>query len=1822
MTDLPTKTYLPLAGEAQQRIADALMERPSPAVHTVLMKRGFGHKAFNMHYVARHADVMAMLTGDELKHLSASHYDSLMHSATRTPAGPMDFLLGNPAKKTRRWEILRAALSVPPAMERRDGSDFAPYAQAAVRDAVKYLRDTRRENDDPNFDAFGDYGRVAAALAASRFTGVELPLKGKPLGKRAARFMMISQAIFGQAFANLGDRAPWFRLFARLASKRLRRMIARSAETPMDGSLLSRLAIVRPRFPDLSDAEFNHEATALAYEISGTIQLLVSTSFANMIDAANRNGMDVAELSQTLRTHGLSVVDEALRLVPTTPQVYRKVVTPFSYGGVEFQPGDYVCTIFSAASRDPDVFPLPGSFATGQDPDLRRDWSDYLNFGPNQDTPNAFNPKDGQHPCFGQYWARHLLMEMVHGLAMIEGAKMTGPVKRMAGLPSHLPMTAPFDAAERAAETLETGLTQNLYTVLTEIRPTDGESRAEAEAAVHALAVDLGNPASDRVASALRKTGILHFCSLTVIPGHTAGEPSFLVFEYSVDGPEAKAIDTIVDEAGDYLLPVYKRAGAVDRLDQLADHMKDNSIDLTQSPWPAFLSGKRRNGLGFCGTQGLSQARILGEARLSDEVKAIMARDHDGHETPLQTLQRVRRTLEARTGAARELLWPMIGSKPPEYAEDSRSPWVQAAPTGGAKPGLGGMIVSMAPKMFPRPLLPFFGLVFLGVLAIVHSALSGTAAPGCGPDCARIPPWLFDAPPGNPPGGWFLSPTRLLLTMALAMVFAIVVSGIISGVRRALRPVRSFGFTRMGSVVWFSAAFAAFAAVISLHAAGHIDIAPLERPDLLTLALPGHWWIGVIGLTSALLVYSLIWRGVRVQGLLFAAFGTFVTVTVFALVAHLQWVLFSDALPGGVINRWSDATLATKIFYPVLMAAGLGTASLGLVTSWPSLDMKARRVKHSAFVGALVILIALTSFTTMAQFEAWLGDWRRWGWDWFVLPGLIASAIAAAYAVVNKATAGRKATPKSWIVLVGVMTVLIGFLVNAGDYAGPESAALLTSLALAIPIFVVVAAIGLGGLGALIRYSEKRNLPSNPEPETQVVAEIMARENQAAVQNHMASVVRLVPSPFRRRVTLPLALRIVLEALLNGAYRPGFLGSLGTVQYARWIHLPRTNNYVFYSNYDGSFESYLEDFITKASFGMTGVWSHSVGFPETKFLFFGGSEDGDRFKRYARGSMIPTPFWFSAYPNLSGEQVRRNALIRDGLARIETASDAAAWIELFGSTSRPDTILEDDKVQSLMFSGAGKLKSGACLAVLPDADVTPEAFRDWLCTVEGMVTYGDAPPMQEATFVALGRRGMDLLGFGDDIGSDRKWTGSDEHDGGPDRVRFPTAFALGMDHPSRAMVLGDAGEDAPSEWDWGSGERDAAAVLLIYGRGPKEFEALLEDHRNLLKGIDPTGRSHLVRFEDMGLSKEQLREKGQAVEHESTIKTVNREMLKEPFGFADGVSQPIIEGSYKAMRAPADSIHKVKPGEFILGYHDNRGYYPPSPEVEAVRDPDGHLPAVAADQPLRYPKFAADPGDRRRDLGRNGTFLVIRQLEQDVELFHEKTVEMARTYCPHMNPVTAALGIQAKMVGRWQGGQSFEENPIRIRRRGDNTIDMSWKLHTDPTLDPENEFLFAQNDPQGDLCPFGSHIRRAFPRDGLDPDNPESLAIANRHRLMRRGRAYAEVVDGKERVGTFFVCLNASIERQFEFIQQTWVGSPKFHTLTDEVDPITAQGVNRMLIDSPDKESWETDNLPFTIQAKGRQVRLEGLSKFVRMRGGGYFFLPGRDALRFFCHRV
>jgi len=279
------------------------------------------------------------------------------------------------------------------------------------------------------------------------------------------------------------------------------------------------------------------------------------------------------------------------------------------------------------------------------------------------------------------------------------------------------------------------------------------------------------------------------------------------------------------------------------------------------------------------------------------------------------------------------------------------------------------------------------------------------------------------------------------------------------------------------------------------------------------------------------------------------------------------------------------------------------------------------------------------------------------------------------------------------------------------------------------------------------------------------------------------------------------------------------------------------------------------------------------------------------------------------------------------------------------------------------------------------------------------------------------------------------------------------------------------------------------------------------------------------------------------------------------------------------------------------------------------------------DRPLLNPNDApaaeilppAEDNPELRDLGRNGCYLVMRQLEQDVPGFWKFVDSASGGGAEEREQLASA------MVGRTRDGSPL----IDDSRQSDNA--------KDDGAAASNRFNFDR-DPLGHRCPVGAHIRRANPRTGDFPPatrglilrllrtlgfcrrhpNEDLISSTRFHRLLRRGRAYGPTLAPEDAIkkkvvkaerGLHFICIGANILRQFEFVQNAWLMNSKFAGLAGESDPLLG---NR----EPLSGGETTDN--FTMPRAGAPAKcVSGLPQFIRVRGGAYFFMPGLKALQF-----
>lgn len=455
-----------------------------------------------------------------------------------------------------------------------------------------------------------------------------------------------------------------------------------------------------------------------------------------------------------------------------------------------------------------------------------------------------------------------------------------------------------------------------------------------------------------------------------------------------------------------------------------------------------------------------------------------------------------------------------------------------------------------------------------------------------------------------------------------------------------------------------------------------------------------------------------------------------------------------------------------------------------------------------------------------------------------------------------------------------------------------------------------------------------------------------------------------------------------------------------------------------------------------------------------------------------------------------------------------------------------------------------------------------EAARAWLREAPVTAAEYSLPPPDDALQVALTAPGLDALGVAAAV-----------------RDAFSPEFLSGMTDANRSRRLGDVGANDPASWQWGGASRAPHVLLMVFA------------HRGALDAVAArhTGSAFSQAF---------------TITH--TLETSDLDGV-EPFGFADGISQPWIDwaqGTAPASRA-LDYSNLSALGEYVLGYPNEYAKFTDRPLV----------PADAASALL--PDALDAPG--QKDVGRNGSYLVFRQLGQDVRRFWQFV------HGASGGDLAAAERLAAVFVGRTRAGDPLV--PLSARPVPGTPDEQA----------AQNHFTF-DGDPRGVACPFGSHIRRSNPRNTDYPGRPAGLtkllaafgasskgfrddliSAVRFHRILRRGREYGPPLDPADALapasateperGLHFIALNANIGRQFEFLQNAWLANTTFADLRGETDP---------LIGTREPTPGCPASGAFTRPRHGAPAdRVNGLPQFVTVKGGEYFFLPGLRALRY-----
>jgi hypothetical protein len=195
-----------------------------------------------------------------------------------------------------------------------------------------------------------------------------------------------------------------------------------------------------------------------------------------------------------------------------------------------------------------------------------------------------------------------------------------------------------------------------------------------------------------------------------------------------------------------------------------------------------------------------------------------------------------------------------------------------------------------------------------------------------------------------------------------------------------------------------------------------------------------------------------------------------------------------------------------------------------------------------------------------------------------------------------------------------------------------------------------------------LRQRETTDAVIAPRPTPQHVSALSVLEDHD-VSNQFSALGSVKPGRFRLWTLI--FIFWVLNFSTRQIYTRGRLARVGTIHFARWVFMDDRRRLLFASNYDGSLDSYMDDFINKVAYGLNLVFSNGVGYPRTNFLLGGGARYEQTFKYFLRRHEVPTQVWYKAYPGLTAADLARNTEIREGLERREMTDDAARrWLAL------------------------------------------------------------------------------------------------------------------------------------------------------------------------------------------------------------------------------------------------------------------------------------------------------------------------------------------------------------------------------------------------------------------------------------------------------------------------------------------------------------------------------------------------------------------------------
>jgi Dyp-type peroxidase family len=307
-------------------------------------------------------------------------------------------------------------------------------------------------------------------------------------------------------------------------------------------------------------------------------------------------------------------------------------------------------------------------------------------------------------------------------------------------------------------------------------------------------------------------------------------------------------------------------------------------------------------------------------------------------------------------------------------------------------------------------------------------------------------------------------------------------------------------------------------------------------------------------------------------------------------------------------------------------------------------------------------------------------------------------------------------------------------------------------------------------------------------------------------------------------------------------------------------------------------------------------------------------------------------------------------------------------------------------------------------------------------------------------------------------------------------------------------------------------------------------------------------------LQQANVTTQKLRQTAEVIHREDGFILKNHQgQFVEHFGFVDNISQPL----------------------FLKR------------EIELAKEKGSDFSKWDSRAPLNL-ILVKDPNGRTEDS--YGSYLVFRKLEQNVKGFRANQRQLAQK-----------LGIAEDLAGAMVVGRFFDGTPVTLTEQ---------PLYANPIrpVDTMNDFDYS-DDTQGTKCPFHAHARKSNPRGDTGRVESsityeESLQVERGHRIVRRGLSFGDndlLNEPETGSGMLFLCFQADLENQFNFMQSSWSNQKNFVQINVGPDPLIGQPRGT--------QKWP-------VKWGGSETEEYDFSLWVTMKGGEYFFAPSVSFIR------